>query len=316
MYKTRPGGTSHNASNKQPRSPNSPPAKPEDVDNKMASLVCSASQHCIGGVLLRSQRRFIATQNHRISQLIANYCFQTRRISASSHVKRRRSPYSVLNISSNANNDEIKSAFRQLVKQHHPDTKRQSQQRIDSDDSEDDTIMVDLIHAYETLMNKHKETFLTDDMARDSRVSLACEMYSIEELRRMHHLFDVYSFRVSFTDALGNDDTQKSQYEHASKENEATSKQQQLLDSPPIMPLQAHPDDSISDVKRKIQSQFAPGWGLEGRRLDRDGIQLGWELVHVTNQDDAHVLSYHLFLHSYDIQDGSVLHAVVRKENV
>jgi len=105
------------------------------------------------------------------------------------------------------------------------------------------------------------------------------------------------------------------------------------LDSNPIIPLRAHPDDSISDLKRHIQSNYADTWGLDGQRLDRDGLHLGWELVHCGNNNglnndfssggsgtsndggDMDVLSYHLFVHSCGIRNGDVLHAVVKRRD-
>ena len=90
-----------------------------------------------------------------------------------------------------------------------------------------------------------------------------------------------------------------------------------------------HPEDSISDVKRQLQPLFKVEWGLMGRKVDRDKIRTGWEIVckdartqrsnkakddngddtkaKCGDADDGHhddllVMSYHLFLHSYDIQ--------------
>ena len=233
-----------------------------------------------------------------------------------------------------------------------------------NDNENGDDMMSALIQAYETLMNKHNKYFWSDDNARDSRVALACEMYSIEELRSMHHSFDVYSFRVSFCrvhhdgggESVGdgsifvrgsrNNQQQHSRQSsstlpedpntrqthieivgnaHPSGDNSSHVKFEHQLESNPIIPLEVHPDDSISDMKRHIQSQYGSLWGLEGRRLDRDGVYLGWELVYsgthgncdvgdnMMDGKDGYVLSYHLFLHNYGIQEGDILHAVVRR---
>jgi hypothetical protein len=191
--------------------------------------------------------------------------------------------------------------------------------------------MAELITAYEALMHKHNEHFRTD--ARDSRVALACEMYTMEELRMMRDAYDVHSFRVIFdtasdcgdcdghmsaaateTDAAGGNPIA----EESSACDQSNSSHHQL-DPTPVVPLQAHPDDSISDVKRHIQASYAAAWGLHDRRVDRDGLYLGWELVYCgpprdgVTAGDARALSYHLFLHSYDIRENDVLYAVVRR---
>ena len=68
-----------------------------------------------------------------------------------------------------------------------------------------------------------------------------------------------------------------------------------------LLEIEAHPHDSVSVLKRHIQAMFQAEWGLSDRRLDRDGIATGWELV---NDIDGSILSYHLFLSSYGIKDG------------
>ena len=57
----------------------------------------------------------------------------------------------------------------------------------------------------------------------------------------------------------------------------------------------------------------AVDWGLQGRRLDRDQLAQGWEIVKLMDDQSLTVLSYHLFLHSYDIDHGRVLYAIVKK---
>ena len=95
-----------------------------------------------------------------------------------------------------------------------------------------------------------------------------------------------------------------------------------------LMEMKTHPEDSVSDLKRMIQERYEEEWGLLGRRLDRDKIRTGWELIcfnrknesndNASDQDprlgqDSLVMSYHLFLRSYDIQHGDIIHAVVRR---
>jgi len=181
----------------------------------------------------------------------------------------------------------------------------------------------------------------------------------MDELRSgsMRHVFDIYSFRLIFDDDSSTDcdddiydveihDDATTTYNEtegktvivedsgACDDNINNSQKHYHLDSNPIIPLRAHPDDSISDLKRHIQSNYADTWGLDGQRLDRDGLHLGWELVYCGNNNelnndfssggsgtsnndggDTDVLSYHLFVHSYGIRNGDVLHAVVKRRD-
>lgn len=155
--------------------------------------------------------------------------------------------------------------------------------------------MSELVDAYEQLMD--------DDFGGrvgDSRVALACEMYTMDELR-MDRLHDVYSIRIVYPEE-----------EENSKEISPKFRHSFHVSSKPLYEIRAHPDDSVSDFKRRLQSRFMDQWGLGNRRLDRDNIATGWELV---TETDGTVLSYHLFLHSYGIKNNDTIHAVVRRYN-
>ena len=274
--------------------------------------------------------------------------------------KRSRDPRAVLNVSANASRDEIKASFRSLAKRYHPDLRMHLLHHNDddttttaNDDSNSnanaDEIMTELITAYETLMQNEHEYNLSIVDARDSRVALACETYSLLELRGMHRTFDVYTFRIDFSccsndyddddDNDGNDCAMKS-YNNESIMNKSSTTCS-TLDPYPIFPLNVHPDDSISDLKRYIQARYGEEWGLSigGQRVDRDGLYLGWELVHYNNRNNSNgvysnvdddndgyrsgndkdygkVLSYHLFLSSYNIKEGDHVHAIVRRRDV
>lgn len=245
----------------------------------------------------------------------SSYCH--RNISGSNN--HNESPHDVLRVKANASKDEIKKAFRNLAKLHHPDLNRRL---LDDDndgvDDDNENTMARLVNAYETLMSKYSSSYLSD--ATDSRVALACEIYTVDELRNSP-LFDVYAFRVNYSEdddynSNRNDDAE----EGSEKIQTPTTSNEIHLDPYPVIPIDAHPQDSISDLKRFIQSKYATVWGLEDRKRDRDGLYLGWELVYRSNYDTdsnsvhAHsVLSYHLFLESYGVNDGDILHAVVRK---
>lgn len=225
------------------------------------------------------------------------------------------SPYAVLHVKANASKEEIKKAFRTLAKLHHPDLNRRLFDDNDVVDDDNKNKMARLVNAYESLMSKYSSSFLSD--ATDSRVALACEIYTVDELRNSP-LFDVYAFRIKYRedDESSRDDNEE---EGSEKIPTPTNSHAIHLDPHPLIPIDAHPQDSISDLKRYIQSKYAIVWGLEDRRRDRDGLYLGWELIYRSNYDTdsdrAHsVLSYHLFLESYEVNDGDILHAVVRKK--
>jgi len=246
----------------------------------------------------------------------------------------RRSPYVVLKLKTSATKGDIKSSFRKLAKQHHPDLNPHLPPKVAQHQ------MSQLTHAYDALMDEDGGGLLSK--ARDGRVALACEMFTLDELRidRWH---DVYSFRILYDDDDDNDissNNNDGDLVDSSTTNTNTTSTTTQVNPIQITELNAHPDDSISDLKRQIQSSFRDEWGLIGRRLDRDRIATGWELIKVIEKSDYHplettfgggkvivpppkhageecssmeVMSYHLFLHSYDVRQGDIIHAVVRK---
>jgi len=151
--------------------------------------------------------------------------------------------------------------------------------------------MKELVEAYQYLMD---DSF--GEKLGSSRVATACEIYTIEELRA-DNVHDVHSIRVIY----------EAEQRCDSGEDLAMS---QEISSTSFVEVMAHPDDSVSDLKRELQNQFSSEWDLDNRQKDRDGVALGWEVVTENNRS---VLSYHLFLHSYAIKDGDILHAVIRK---
>ena len=207
--------------------------------------------------------------------------------------------------------------------------------RGDGDDDDDgvgrgDSIMAELIAAYESLTNRDDDNFRTGG---DSRVAWACETYTLDELRGMRRTFDVRSFRVEFGSRSNDDATEESEdVMDGMSALDASNRRRHdghsgNLDPVPVLPLDVHPDDSISDLKRHIQNRYAEEWGLGigGQRVDRDGLYLGWELVYCSRNDDdddarngkgyGSVLSYHLFLSSYGIREGDLVHAVIGRKD-
>ena len=159
--------------------------------------------------------------------------------------------------------------------------------------------MNEIITAYNQLMDKD---MMGLNKAGDGRVALACEMFSLSELQE-DRIHDVYTIRLIFEDYLEKDE---------SKESSSAEVQ---LSTDPIIEIIAHPEDSVSDLKRAIQSIYEEDWGLLGRKKDRDQIRTGWELISLSNErkDENTVMSYHLFIQSYGICHGDKIYAVVRR---
>ena len=254
---------------------------------------------CRGAVHLSNRPRSFLPAN----VLVTSVNGQQSHISTSVQTANKpRSPYAVLQLRTSASKKDIKAAFRRLAKIYHPDLNTTHSR------SESEKRMAELIDAYDHLMD--------DDFGGrigDSRVVLACEMYTIPELR-IDRLHDVYSLKLKLIDdgmeSKHDTDAGHSVQDTPCSENERSTSID--VSTHPLIEIEAHPHDSVSDLKRHIQSIFEAEWGLSDRRLDRDGIATGWELV---NDVDGSILSYHLFLSSYGIKEGDIIHAVVRKYN-
>ena len=205
-----------------------------------------------------------------------------------------------------------------MAKLHHPDLNP----TIPANTSQ--TKMAEIIQAYQQLMD-HDNDLFGGTKVGDSRVALACEIFTLDELNE-DLIHDVHAIRILYV----SDTTVKRK---SNIENEEMSSVREVSIQS-IMEVAAHPEDSISDVKRELQIMRQEEWGLKGRRLDRDQIATGWELVcsggkypmlkeedeidrsigKKDNNTSLHVMSYHLFLQSYGVQHGDIIHAVVRRQ--
>jgi hypothetical protein len=215
----------------------------------------------------------------------------------------------------------------QLAKRHHPDLRMHRSDDDDDGGSRGDGIMKGLIAAYESLINGH-DGLQSSFSGGNSRVAIACQTYTVDELRGMRRAFDVYSFRIEF-DNRSNVAMESEKVKDGSvldgMDSSHACDYSRYLDPYPVLPLKVHPDDSISDMKRHIQNQYAEDWGLGvvDEKVDRDGLYQGWEMVYGINGEEesrngkscGNVLSYHLFLNSYGIREGDLVHAVVGRNN-
>lgn len=218
-----------------------------------------------------------------------------------SEVRRRRSPYVVLNLKTSATTTEIKAAFRNLAKLYHPDLSTLPAEVAKEKMSE-------IILAYNQL---RKGDFL-GSRAGDSRVAVACHIFSLEELQA-DNLHDVYSIRIAFrTESTTEERTTKLCIRRFLPSIERT------------LEVIAHPEDSVSDLKRQIQLQFEHAWGITHRAKNRDAIRIGWELTCIRKSDldddfnpnhgvDLTVMGNNFLISSYGIEHGDRVYAIVRK---
>ena len=240
-------------------------------------------------VCLFSIRKTVSLQ--LASRVASSKICSSKAISGNAQQKPR-SPYAILHLQSTATVNEIKASFRRLAKKHHPDLN--PQQRTSGVDS--NSYMTELISAYNKLLTDYN---LSSDI-RDSRVSLDCEVYSIDELKH-HAMYDVYTLRILYTEEDLQHEKLKTPYDKVDENSSSVDEA--------VIEVISHPDDSVSDLKRRIQSEHAQEWCLDNRKTDRDKLWTGWELV----DSRSRVLSYHLFLHSYGIKNRDLIYAVVRK---
>jgi hypothetical protein len=165
-----------------------------------------------------------------------------------------------------------------LVKEHHPDLNpghQNSSSRIQS-----------ILSAYEAILSSKHE------LSVDNRVSRACEVMTLSQLRLTHNVFAI---EICYHDVSS-----------TTSSRTTCNELSQLIS----YKCTVHPEDSISDVKIQLQTLYANEWGLDSRRLDRFGLALGWELV--LDSDPLEILGNHWFLNTYHIEHGHILYAVVR----
>lgn len=160
--------------------------------------------------------------------------------------------------------------------------------------------MTELIFAYDMLMD--------DDYGStgvgDSRVALACEMYTIDELR-LNRLYDVYTLQILYDD---NNKEIRNSYDDTKVDYPTKEQDYYELTNIQTTQIFAHPDDSVLDLKRHLQESFAERWDLSERKSNRYQIATDWELVAGI---DGSILGNHLFLHDYAIKNNDLIHAIV-----
>jgi len=274
--------------------------------------------------------------------------------------EQRRSPYAILKLrTKNASKEEIKQSFRALAKQYHPDLSihndsedanhsEEVERRRKRSRKESEILMSELIEAYGILMSNY-DSSLPSNLS--NRVALACEMFTIKELE-MDRNYSVYNIRIKYDiekNGINEDVTGQNgnigdsmDGDNDNEENYHTS-----LSSEVVYEIEAHPEDSVADLKRLIQNEFSTHWPelslkeeeRTEKKKDRDGIYVGWELVSSARKTknnssgavascdnstddtsnpitfrDEQILGSHFFLTDYYIQHNDVIHAVILRD--
>lgn len=210
----------------------------------------------------------------------------------------RRSPYVVLGVDRDAGAAEVKRAFRERAKDLHPDTRSRG-----VDGAAADAALGEVLAAYAALSDG---AFGTSNL-----VAASCEIFTIDELRAdaYHDVFDV-ALSLPATLLGGGGPPAGAPSAPPAPEPPIAITIDAVAPGRAVVTLACSPLDAIADVKRALESRCAGEWNLAGRRIDREGLFTGWELV--ANEAP---LSNHFFLEDYGLRRGDTLHAVVRRRD-
>mmetsp|Transcript_8639 Transcript_8639/g.16732 ORF Transcript_8639/g.16732 Transcript_8639/m.16732 type:complete len:372 (+) Transcript_8639:80-1195(+) len=236
------------------------------------------------------------------------------RLRSFSSVTPKRSPYAVLELNNNSNSNgivtkgDIQAAFRRLAKAYHPDLNHS--QKLTKEECE--SLMTELVEAYQILLDDDDDFAARFQVGHSSKVALACELYSLGELR-VDRFHDVYALKMVFDSDDDNDDHENDDHEHNKENDDSCSDKDHSIGSSLVeinnghqtIDVHAHPEDSVSDLKRQLEEEHGVEWGLRQqqkqqrssgskddsleRRKDRDGLSIGWELLILredNNNDD------------------------------
>jgi len=209
------------------------------------------------------------------------------------------SPYALFNVKTNASEKEIRTKFRELAYEHHPDLNPNA----------DENAMKEIVEAYQILLSNTG----VGGAARDSSVGINVEKFTIRELMN-DEKHNVITCIVSLDHlvesggkGLGGVEESKETFS-ATKEDSGKSGESSTSAVADTVPrINASMYDSIADLKRDIQHRYGAEWNLNDRRLDQEQVAIGWELVH-----DGDVLCPNYFLSDYNITTGDRIHVVIR----
>ncbi len=251
--------------------------------------------------------------------------FRTAPRSLSSPASASPSPYAVFGLPKRASEADIRARFRELAYEHHPD--------LNPDDASGHDAMARVVDAYQALL-----AGTGAGAARDSRVGMSVEKFTIQELMHdeEHTVVDLVvsldelledgggsgggsgnNQQMSDTDdgggggvGVGDDDDDDANKNHHHTVDASVDGGGATGLARATTFVHASTYDAVADLKRDLHARFADEWGLAGRRLDNERVAIGWELVHAST-----VLCPNYFLGDYAIKSGDTIHAVIRKDD-
>lgn len=178
-----------------------------------------------------------------------------------------------------------------LAKLYHPDLNRSLDSEKEVNQGQK---MAELLEAYDALINC---TDFEYSRLGSNRLATLCELNSLEELKKYYDL-EIFKIEITF------EDKQRStlcRMESSTFQQETENS----LQAEKSYQIECHSGDSITDI-RQICERNKSLKILKGK---------SWELIKICGEEHESniVLSYHLFLRSYGISDGSVIYAITEK---
>ena len=203
----------------------------------------------------------------------------------------------VLNLSQTSTLSDVKASFRALAKIHHPDANNPS--------SSPDAFQ-SILAAYQEALEEYDD--YNGFTPTSGKLAVAAEVFTVEEMESMEG-YDVHAVRVALEEAaalaVGEDAVSDGGEEVVVAGASSLVASGGSRGEPPAV-VRCSLYDSVSDLKRALQSFHPPLLALSGRKLDRDGLYVGWDVLH-----EGRAMGGHLFLEDYGVEHGDVMHVVV-----
>ena len=183
---------------------------------------------------------------------------------------------SILNLTQTSTLSDVKANFRELAKRHHPDA--------NNPNSSPDAFQ-SILDAYQEALEEYDD--YNGFTPTSGKLAVAAEVFTVEEMEGMDG-YDVHVVRVALEEAAalpgGGDGNGES-----SVETSSVVASDVFSTVPTVVHCSLY--DSVSDLKRSLQSFHPPLLAIDGRKRDRDGLLIGWDVLH-----EGRAMGPHLFL--------------------